>query len=1386
MSEDDLISRLKSMKSRESIVIGKGEQKVHKCPTCNETFDAKKDLEAHQKKKKHFFSTKKDEEGNQLFGPRRKGKLKAHEIGLIDTYFSRNYHQGELLQIPDDCYTDAKKWTEGKLTELGFLSAKKDPYGGVLEWKNQTINQPLKYRPRINLREDESQNLLKSSPESAHLEFKFWLQERIELAAAGKGSPRMLQVMEGKLDEKDSATSKWARLSEKIKKELEKDLLNEEILDDRTKKHDSKAPILALNIFNKVEEFKRKKEQEKAKEKGYDYNSSRNHKNLPIQFLCREIVRSLFSHVKPKIPSDEKILKGMTNAKLKQVFDEVGMAEKWDEATESGYTKEKKLDLLLENIDFGNNKLKECLRQEGWIRLSLTSQSFMMTLATRLSEQITNEWIPSVVNLSELEIKELNLNVDQTKEIKHLRKEKYFGRRGEPTKPETAKDREDKTLYNVKRLTRSILFELVSKDIVKQRPMKFEDWIEHKDENERDSKKFGSYSNILIFSKKLENWTEKSDFHSFKDNEQHAIYRWFAGEGDRYMYAPPQDHALTPSGKPDAGGYLTKAHQKLIGGNHYDYERFNHPRCKVSPLTIQTLNKLQKVQWEINLDLLLTIFQLELAHTPCPKITEYSEINERITRIECRQWVEDAFYSQTDLERNLEREQSLMWARKIINHNANVFWHAWSCDWRGRLYSRGTGLSPQGDDFDKAIIRFKRWKPLGEVGRHWLFVHIHNLVAGSELEDWKNDPPQKGQSFKDRDEWVERNKETLIQIVDEPQEKKYRELLELDQHSGAKSTTFQRLAALIELKRVLSKIDDGENWDSITSGLPVYLDASCNGYQHVSALLRNRELAEHVNVVKKASPNDQVRGDLYQAISDKAKELCIPGNSLYEVIDTLTESESDTQKLIHSICSRSIAKQPTMTRMYGKVDTKSSFEGREGKGKPGFFSDIKVHEKKFKCPKCDFTSNTRKDVKNHATKEKHWAPKWHPESPLYKALIGPKSDKSLRTLFPDEIQSKITGLVDKLFSQADKEVTKNAYEEYKDSSRAVAKFGVIGRRIKDIKSAKEKKRGANKGHYIFNGKEYPPNKIIKLPQYKYVVRWKLPDDFEVIHYYIKHVEPSAGHAGNPTHAGSIYKHILPEWYNPESSKRKESIISQLEDLGVKELDSFRDKRKFSEGEDGLIKFLNNHLKEKNIKNKTQIKEVLRIIQIPSIHLPRYDSDEEARLREKKQKSAIPPNLIHSLDAYHMRWTVNQMPEGCDFWVVHDAFGTHPRDIPKLRENITQGFYNLHSERDINDWLASMIREDMYKEIYNQKPDKKKGKYYVYEYQLRDLLKENNVDLDTITSTRKGGGKPTKKDLITKLLQENIKPPQNWVAEIDSNKMEQSLVDDIKESIFLVD
>ena len=289
----------------------------------------------------------------------REGVLIPKEIDLIDTYFSRHYLQGKLLEIPDECYTDGKNWADRNLIELGFLSPKRKPYGAIYNGQNHSIIDLVRYRPRINLREEARENGIGVFLEPHHLGFKFWLQERIELAAAGNGSPRMLQGMHGKLDEKDAATSKWEELSEKIREELEKDLLNEIKLAERTQKSDSKAPILALNIFNKVEVYKRKKEQDEFFGGGSYINLEKldverltPSKPLPIESLCREIVYSLFSHVKPKIPSDEKILKRMTYAKLEGVFDELGMADEWGEATEYGNNKEEKLDFLLENIDF--------------------------------------------------------------------------------------------------------------------------------------------------------------------------------------------------------------------------------------------------------------------------------------------------------------------------------------------------------------------------------------------------------------------------------------------------------------------------------------------------------------------------------------------------------------------------------------------------------------------------------------------------------------------------------------------------------------------------------------------------------------------------------------------------------------------------------------------------------------------------------------------------------------------------------------------------------------------------------------------------------------------------------------------------------------------------
>ena len=59
-----------------------------------------------------------------------------------------------------------------------------------------------------------------------------------------------------------------------------------------------------------------------------------------------------------------------------------------------------------------------------------------------------------------------------------------------------------------------------------------------------------------------------------------------------------------------------------------------------------------------------------------------------------------------------------------------------------------------------------------------------------------------------------------------------------------KSEIFQRIF-LIEFVRIHDVYAE-KDWDKVESGLPVHLDASCNGFQHIAALTQNEELAKEV------------------------------------------------------------------------------------------------------------------------------------------------------------------------------------------------------------------------------------------------------------------------------------------------------------------------------------------------------------------------------------------------------------------------------------------------------------------------------------------------------------------------------------------------------------
>jgi len=78
---------------------------------------------------------------------------------------------------------------------------------------------------------------------------------------------------------------------------------------------------------------------------------------------------------------------------------------------------------------------------------------------------------------------------------------------------------------------------------------------------------------------------------------------------------------------------------------------------------------------------------------------------------------------------------------------------------------------------------------------------------------------------------------------------------------------------------------------------------------------------------------------------------------------------------------------------------------------------------------------------------------------------------------------------------------------------------------------------------------------------------------------------------------------------------------------------------------------------------------------------------EGGVRASKQRTGLPPNFVHSLDATHLMMTVVAgVDEGVDSWLmIHDSFGTHACDVDTLRDVLRQQFVNLYSGNVLEDF-----------------------------------------------------------------------------------------------------
>ena len=98
---------------------------------------------------------------------------------------------------------------------------------------------------------------------------------------------------------------------------------------------------------------------------------------------------------------------------------------------------------------------------------------------------------------------------------------------------------------------------------------------------------------------------------------------------------------------------------------------------------------------------------------------------------------------------------------------------------------------------------------------------------------------------------------------------------------------------------------------------------------------------------------------------------------------------------------------------------------------------------------------------------------------------------------------------------------------------------------------------------------------------------------------------------------------------------------------------------------------------------------------------------------ESERTGIAPNLVHSLDALHMRMVIQGLANSLkmtDFWSVHDSFGCHPNHIEELTTNVRGKFVQLHAlNKPSGGLFFDLLRATFGDELYKAGPAKKAPK-----------------------------------------------------------------------------
>jgi DNA-directed RNA polymerase len=200
-------------------------------------------------------------------------------------------------------------------------------------------------------------------------------------------------------------------------------------------------------------------------------------------------------------------------------------------------------------------------------------------------------------------------------------------------------------------------------------------------------------------------------------------------------------------------------------------------------------------------------------------------------------------YNNKSMSKRIQVERTIQLAEQY--KDIENMWYVWQLDFRGRKYPVESFLSPQNADYSKALLEFANPATItNDEEAKWLAIHGANVFGVDKV------------SLEDREMWAYMNVANAVDVYNDPLTNRWWQ--EADK-------PWQALAWCYEWALYSNARQFGEHFET---HLPCASDGSCNGLQHLSAMLRDLEGGKAVNLTPHDTPQD-----IYTDVANRTTEL---------------------------------------------------------------------------------------------------------------------------------------------------------------------------------------------------------------------------------------------------------------------------------------------------------------------------------------------------------------------------------------------------------------------------------------------------------------------------------------------------------------------------------